>query len=46
MNCLYRPFEYSSLFERLGLTFLEVDITEGHARKRLDFTLFEVGHAV
>ena len=44
MICLYRPFEYSSLFERLGLTFFEVDIKEEHARKRLDFTLFEVGH--
>ena len=32
MNCLHRPFEYSSLFERLGLTFFEVDITKGHAR--------------
>ena len=44
MNCLFRPFKYSSLFERLGSTFFEVDIREGHARKRLDFTLFEVGH--
>ena len=44
MNCLYRPFEYSSLFERLGLIFFEVDIMEEHARKRLDFTMFEVGH--
>ena len=46
MNCLYRPFEYLGFCERLALTFFEVDITEGHARKRLDFTLFEVGHAV